>query len=305
LPGYDSYENTLILHNKDKFKDFARTHGILTPKTESFDNEKSAVSAIKDLDFPLIVKPTDASAGNGINKVINYEEAVKAVKVAFSKSRVKRIVVEPFIQGTQHGFCTFLVNRKVVACCTNNEYSILNPYRVEIDTFPADGWEKVYPILIEQIEKIADILQLKDGIFHLQYIMQDGKPWIIEVMRRVLGNMYSVPANMLNGIDWDYWEVRAKCGLDCTSIPHNINQEGCYAYKAIMADKNGIINNISIPDNYKKYIYNQFMLMDKGDIVRDYRREPIGFLFMMFSNPEEMKRVLIDEYRCDLVDVRV
>jgi hypothetical protein len=176
---------------------------------------------------------------------------------------------------------------------------------VEIDTFPADGWEKVYPILIEQIEKIADILQLKDGIFHLQYIMQDGKPWIIEVMRRVLGNMYSVPANMLNGIDWDYWEVRAKCGLDCTGIPHNINQEGCYAYKAIMADKNGIINNISIPDNYKKYIYDQFMLMDKGDIVNDYRREPIGFLFMMFSNPEEMNRVLIGEYRCDLVEVRV
>jgi biotin carboxylase len=305
LPGYDSYENTLILHNKDKFKEFSRIHDILTPKTESFDNEESALEAIREMDFPLIVKPTDASAGNGINKVVNYDEAVNAVKEAFGKSRAKRIVVEPYIDGTQHGFCTFLVNRKVVACCTNNEYSILNPYRVEIDTFPADNWEKAYPILVEQIEKIANILQLKDGIFHLQYIMQDGKPWIIEVMRRVLGNMYSVPANMLNGIDWDYWEVRAKCGLDCGNIPHNINQEGCYAYKAIMADKNGIINNISIPDNYKKYIYDEFMLMDKGDIVTDYRREPIGFLFMMFSNPNEMRRVLIDEYRCDLVDVGV
>jgi hypothetical protein len=176
---------------------------------------------------------------------------------------------------------------------------------VEIDTFPADDWEKAYPILVEQIEKIADILQLKDGIFHLQYIMQDGKPWIIEVMRRVLGNMYSVPANMLNGIDWDYWEVRAKCGLDCSNIPHNTVQEGYYSYKTIMADKNGIIRDISIPDSYNKYIYDKFMLMDKGDIVTDYRREPIGFLFMMFSDREEMRRVLIDEYRCDLVDVEV
>jgi biotin carboxylase len=174
LPGYDSYENTLILHNKDKFKEFAVANDIMTPKTESFDDEESALAAIREMDFPLIVKPTDASAGNGINKVANYDGVAKAVKEAFSKSRAKRIVVEPFIEGTQHGFCTFLVNRKVVACCTNNEYSILNPYRVEIDTFPADSWDKAYPILVEQIEKIADILQLKDGIFHLQYIMRGG-----------------------------------------------------------------------------------------------------------------------------------
>jgi biotin carboxylase len=305
LPGYDSYENTLTLHNKDKFKEFAGAHDIMTPKTESFDDEESALAAIKEMDFPLIVKPTDASAGNGINKIANYDGATEAVKEAFGKSRAKRIVVEPFIEGTQHGFCTFLVNRKVVACCTNNEYSILNPYRVEIDTFPADSWDKAYPILVEQIEKIADILQLKDGIFHLQYIMRDGKPWIIEVMRRVLGNMYSVPANMLNSIDWDYWEVRAKCGLDCSNIPHNVNQEGFYAYKTIMAEKNGMINDISIPDNYNKYIYDKFMLMKKGDVVTDYRREPIGFLFMMFSSSEEMKGVLIDEYRCDLADIKV
>lgn len=36
LPGYDSYETTLLLHNKDKFKQFAREHQILTPRSFSF-----------------------------------------------------------------------------------------------------------------------------------------------------------------------------------------------------------------------------------------------------------------------------
>lgn len=303
LPGYDSYETTLTLHNKDKFKCFAKKYDILTLKTESYDDAEEALEAISKMQFPIIVKPADASAGNGINKVSNYGEAVWAVGEAFNKSRGKRIVVEPYVEGTQHGFCTFLVNQKVVACCTNNEYSILNPYRVEIDTYPADNWEEVYPVLVEQIEKIANILQLKDGIFHLQYIYKDGVPWIIEVMRRILGNMYSVPANMLTGIDWDYWEVRARCGLDCSMIP-DVVQEGYYAYKAIMAEKNGVIKSITIPESYDKYIYDQFMLLQQGDRITDYKREPVGFLFMMFSDEKEMKKVLIEQYRCDLVEIK-
>lgn len=303
LPGYDSYETTLTLHNKDKFKKFAKEYNILTPKTESYDNPELAMECIQNMVFPLIIKPTDCSAGNGISKVQNYEEAMVAVSEAFSKSRAKRIVVEPYIEGSQYGFCTFLVNQKVVACCTNNEYSILNPYRVEIDTYPAEQWKSVYPILVEQIEKIASLLQLKDGIFHLQYILKDGTPWIIEVMRRILGNMYSVPANMLTSIDWDYWEVRARCGLDCKDFPHVVRQEGFYAYKSIMASSCGRIKKIVVPDEYKKYIYNQFMLHEVGDRITDNKRDPVGFLFMMFADAAEMKRVLIEEYRCDLVEM--
>ncbi len=301
LPGYDSYETTLLLHNKDRFKRFAKQEGIQTPLSESFTEKEAAFRALERAEYPIIVKPVDASAGNGINKACSQEEAVRAVEEAFDKSRAGRIVMEPYIEGSQHGFCTFLVNQKVVCFCSNNEYSILNPYRVEIDTYPADGWQKAAPVLIAQIEKIAGALKLKDGIFHLQYIMKDGVPWIIEVMRRVLGNMYSVPANMLNGIDWDYWETRAKCGLDCGGIPRTAVQEGFFAYKTIMAEKNGTIGEIVVPKEYQRSLFHQFMLLRAGDRITDYKKEPVGFLFMMFSNAEEMKRVLVTEYRCNLV----
>lgn len=303
LPGYDSYETTLILHNKDRFKKFAGEHNILTPVSVSFEDERTAGEAVETMEFPLIVKPVDASAGNGIARISGPEEKEKAIKGAFEKSKAKRIVIEPYIEGTQHGFCTFLVNQKVVACCTNNEYSIINPYRVEIDTFPADNWKDVYPVLVEQIEKMARLLSLKDGIFHLQYIYQDGKPWIIEVMRRVLGNMYSVPANMLTGTDWDYWETRARCGMDCSGIPRNTVQEGYFAYKAIMADTEGKIKQIKIPESYSKYVFEQFFVHKEGDVITDHKKDPVGFLFMMFSGQEEMKSVLTEQYRCDLVEL--
>lgn len=304
LPGYDSYETTLLLHNKDKFKKFANDKGLMSPKSYMFEDKKSAYDYIEKADYPIIIKPSDASAGNGIQKADNKEEALRAIEYAFSVSRIKKIVIERFINGTQHGFCTFLVDKKVVAYATNNEYSFINPYRVEIDTYPADNFEKVSDILIKQIEKIAKLLDLKDGIFHLQYIMENDKPQIIEVMRRVLGNMYSVPANKLNNIDWDYWEVRAKTGLSCKEFPKNVDQSGFFAYKTILAEKNGQITKIEIPLRYKKYIYDKCILKVVGDNIENYKSEPIGFLFMQFDSMEEMKKILIEDYKNDIVKIK-
>ena len=142
------------------------------------------------------MKPVDCAGGKGVNRAENFAEASKFLPLAFEYSKAGRIVIEPFITGSQHGFCTFLRDQKVVLCCSNNEYSVMNPYRVEIDTFPSDDFEDNRDKLIDIIEKIADILNLKDGIFHMQYILQNGKIYILEVMRRVLGNLYFVPANL-------------------------------------------------------------------------------------------------------------
>lgn len=305
LPGYDSYETTLLLHNKDRFKKFATKNKICTPEAEMFADEEAAMAWCRKQEcYPVIIKPVDASAGNGVSKADTAEEACGFIKKAFHASRGRKIIIEPFITGSQHGFCTFLIDRKVVACSSNNEYSVLNPYRVEIDTFPADNFVEVKELLIAEIEKIAMLLSLKDGIFHLQYIMHENKPFIVEVMRRVLGNMYSVPANLLNGIDWDYWEVRAKCGLDCSEFPQRIRQEGYYAYKTILAEKSGVIVSVEIPQKYEKYLIGKVLLKQRGEKIENYQSTPIGFLFFMFSSQEEMKRVLITEYTNSLVTVK-
>ena len=38
LPGYDSYETTLTLHNKDLFKEFAKKHNITSPISTPFSS---------------------------------------------------------------------------------------------------------------------------------------------------------------------------------------------------------------------------------------------------------------------------
>ena len=304
LPGYDSYETTLLLHNKDRFKRFAAEMDLPSPKSRMFSSREEAESYLGSAAYPVIVKPTDASAGNGISRADDREQALEAVGRAFQKSRAGRIVIEPFITGSQHGFCTFLIDRKVVAVCSNNEYSMENPYRVEIDTFPADNFDLVADELIASIEKIADRLQLCDGIFHLQYLMDGDHPKIIEVMRRILGNMYHVPGNLLTALDWEYWQVRLQCGLPIDCFPHPVRQEGCFAYKTILAPGNGRIGEVKIPEEYSRYLIRTYMVKNPGEEITNWKSEPVGFLFFMFPSQEVMKEMLIGQYRNDLVSMK-
>jgi biotin carboxylase len=304
LPGYDTYENCLTLNNKDRFKEFCKKYDIISPVAEGFTDIDKAKEYVKTVKYPIILKPTDNSAGNGITRADDMESAMVALNNAFSKSRAGRIVIEPFITGTQHGFCSFLKDRKVVNVCSNNEYSIINPYRVEIDTYPASNYEVVKDVLIEQIEKIANILNLKDGIFHLQYIFDGEKPMIIEVMRRILGNMYHVPGNLLTGINWEYWETRVKCGLPIDDMPLYQKQEGYYAYKAVISNKNGVFKDVTIPADYHKYLLDQYYLRSEGYIIDNFQSDPLGFLFFMYPSEKIMIDSLITNYSCNIVNLK-
>lgn len=297
LPGHDTLDNVLMLHHKNKFKRFAEEIGILTPKAKEFSGIALAREYIqKECRYPIIVKPVDLSAGNGISKAGTLEEAERAVDKAFNASREKVIIIEEFIAGEQQACCTFVKDRKVVACCSNNEYSVVNPYRVEIDTFPAKGFEQVKDFLIEEIERMADALKLADGIFHIQYRIKEDKPYILEAMRRVLGNMYGIPALGVSDFDWDYWEARCHCGLSCDDIPRKVEAKGYYAYRSVMADRNGIVKTVGIDDSIKKYVYDECMLWKSGQVVKNYQSEPLGFYFMKFDSMEEMHKIMIDNY---------
>lgn len=306
LPGYDPYETALILHNKDCFKQFAKENDIDTPRAEQFLNVHDAKAFAKTATYPIIVKAVDLSAGNGIRKAENYEEAIGAINNAFACSRIKHVVIEPYIIGTQHGFCSFLINKKVVGYCSNDEYSFVNPYRVEIDTFPASDEDVVAGRIISQIEKMASILNLVDGCFHLQYITDStGHPHIIECMRRIPGGLYTIPGESVSGINWDYWEVRAKCTDSLLDFPvfrhHN---KGYFSYKCVMADQNGEIRRIELSPELMKHRYGEWWLLRVGDNVDNYLSTPISYIFTSYTSQEEMKQVLVNRYKDSTVEMK-
>ncbi len=174
-PGHDSYETAVTLHHKDKFKEFTYENDIPSPRSYSFQDKDLALEHIKNVEYPIIVKANDLTGGKGILKAENEAEAKKAVDNAFSKSRDKNIVIEPYIEGTQHTIVTFLVNKKIVAYSSCNCYSPINPYLIQTEILPADDIDELKDELFGIVEKIASKLDLADGILALQYIKEKRK----------------------------------------------------------------------------------------------------------------------------------
>lgn len=290
LPGHDTYENALLIHHKDKFKAFAAKKNVPTPAAKSFDDIEAAVSSKTIWQYPIMVKPVDLTGGKGVTKVDNEDEYEKAIEKAFKMSRKKTIVAEEFVEGSQHSFSTFLVNKKVIAFYSDNEYSDFNRFLVSTSGGPATDVDFVKDILISEAEKIASALNLHDGVFHYQYIMsKDKKPHILEITRRCSGDMYPVPVQHATGIPWAEWIVRAECGMDCGDLASGQYTQKIFGGRhCIMGEKEGTVKSVLIADELRNNIYEQFMWGGEGSLIADHTVDKIGILFLEFSSEQEM-----------------
>lgn len=298
LPGHDSYEATMILHNKDRFKAFAaKLGGVRTPQSVPFTACQQALdwAANEAHEYPLIVKPADQSTGVGVRRVDTLEELQSAICFAFDESRNGRVLIEPFLEGEEESILAFLVDRKVIMSCSTGEHMVTDPYLVEVATLPAAHIDLVQEDLIEQIERIANALDLTDGLFHVQYIFNSGKAHILECMRRVIGNKYCALAEKATpGFRWEYWQARAKCGFGCEGIPTNVPQSGFWAFRKLLAEENGVFDRIEFPAGIREHIFWERIMHEPGYIVSDHRMDLMALFFMQFSSREEMMEMLIN-----------
>ncbi len=291
LPGHDSPEVQKILSRKDDFKKLAKRLGITSPIAEEFHSAEEAKAWICAQTLPIIVKPADSSAGSGISTVTYYAEAEASVQKAFEASRSKVIVAEPFITGTQHGMCAFLINKKIAACVTNDELSGENKYLVKTDIFPATGFEEVKEQLYREVELIAAELDLVDGIFHLQYIQSGGKAYILEVMKRNIGNMYCIPASRAFDFNWNEWYLRSQCGLDCSGLTKPSEHPHFSGYTLIQGTKNGVVKDVYIAPELQKKVHYQVGRWYDGYEIKDFQADKIGILFFDCDSREEANDV--------------
>lgn len=291
LSGHDSYDVAELLHRKDKFKVFARKNCLQMPISEVFNDEIVALEYKMRAEYPLIVKPADLTGGKGCSRVNNSSEYDDAIYKAFDMSRVKKIVVERFIEGTYHSFSTFLVDQKVIAYYTDNEYSNVFPFFVDTSAGPASHENDAKDILIGQAEKIAHILHLADGVFHMQYVLdKEHVPYIIDVTRRCSGDLYPEPVEHSTGIPWSKWIVQTEAGLKISKEDISQIKQTLCGRHCIMADKNGILQSISISPDLDKHIYKKIIWMKPGERITNYKIEKCGIVFYEFYDRDDMLR---------------
>lgn len=301
LPGHDSFATALQIHHKDKYRALATRLGIPTPRAMVVHNAQEFEAAIGSLAFPIIVKPVDLTGGKGIHRAANAEEARAAYSDATSRTREDHVVVEEFVEGTNHGFSAMLVKGKVAFAFADNEQYFVNKYLVSGANSPSTTSDSGLAKLRDYSERIARELHLVDGILHIQYIEKtDGTPVIIEICRRPPGDLYIKFVQYATGVDYPKFIIMAETGMDISSIP-DVPTQGYWLRHCIMAGPEGgaftdadkqrpkIVREVVFAPEIQGNVVEKFLWYKPGEPVMDPLTYKAGIVFFKFGSLAEMQ----------------
>lgn len=303
IPGHDSFETAKLIHHKDSFRNLTKRLGIRTPKVFTCKSEKEIVNACNEIGFPVIVKPIDLTGGKGVLRCETIEEAMRAFRSAMKCTRENCVVVEQFIIGSNHGCSMLLKNHQVVGSVFDDEQYYINRYLVAGASMPSSiVTDSVKNVLIHDVELIAQSLNLVDGLFHTQFMVDEyNNPIMIDPCRRAPGDLYIVLASCSSGIDWADEIVRAESGQEI-GLDYSLKSE-YIARECIMTDRTGKIREIHISPIIQEKVIYENIWGKVGDIIEDPLKYKAGILIFKCKDEFQLKQLIEEYHQLVYIDV--
>lgn len=183
--GFDTFENTVLINDKKKFRENLLSLGLPSPARLSLNDFHKYKK--------LIVKPVDSYSGKGISILSNpnKKELKNAIVHAKVLSPTDAYIIEEFVDGQLYSHSAFLRNGKIKADFIVEEHCIVNEFRVDTSWLCALEDFNFLKELRTAIEELSRELNLVDGLIHTQFISNGKTFWIIETMRRCPGDLFS------------------------------------------------------------------------------------------------------------------
>jgi len=196
FPYGDSDAINAVLSDKSAFRRLCMDLNLPAPRT------------VSEVDFPkrglFICKPVDAFSGRGITVFdgLDIEAMRRSASEARAVSRSGGIVIEDYCNGDLYSCSLFVENSQLTDIFYVREGSSANPYAVDTSYVVHDLPRECSLVLESGLNKLCLSLGLKDGLLHTQFIMSDGKPFIVEVTRRCPGDLYSLLIEYSTGFQY-------------------------------------------------------------------------------------------------------
>lgn len=194
LPFQGPYEAVSLLQDKERYRTFLRDNGFNCPEAHVFGSVMEAAAAAYNLAYPVIAKPVDSAGSKGCSRVDDPDGLVMAVDEALRFSRSGRCIVEQFLEksGDSSDADAFISGGKFGCVSFTSQLfdpSVPNPYTPAAYTMPASMPEWAQTELVGELQRLADLLGLRDGVFNVETrVATDGRAYIMESSPRGGGN---------------------------------------------------------------------------------------------------------------------
>lgn len=272
IGNFDKPEIAKVVHNKWKFKEFCLNNGISTPKGFYYDsNIKSDI-----LSYPLIIKPTNYSGGRGVS--IAYNKLEFDIAIGKAKNISNEIFIEEFIDGTLVAYSVIFVNKKILYGFTGKDLSYKNPYLVTT-AFPVSLDPSTEKRMRKDLERIASGLNLCDGVFHAQFLIKNKIPYIIDVTRRIPGDLYPYLIELCDGVKYSKAAVNLYTkGVITNELSFKYKKQKFFVRHVIMSKSNGIFRRLKISQKMLENIKFKIDLIENGYEIDNYLTTQISII---------------------------
>lgn len=280
-----------ICQNKIQAKKILSKAGIATPNGRAYRKYDEVNTS--DLEFPIIVKPSQGSGSRGVS----YVEDTRCLKLAMNKAFEvsQELLIEQAIEGRQFDINGFFADGSFFEAGQLERYFSPLPNRVPIwGEQPARISQKNSQKMYDLLRKSAEVLKINDGPVKADIILADSGPQLIEISPRFHGDISTFfVSELAYGFSptkfWFQW-------LTTKTLPNpTLREQGkiVAGWKGIFPTSTGRIRKIKLPETCKN---SQIVLCKKeNDYINTLtdNTSVIGFIVAQAENRKELRARLI------------
>ncbi len=180
-----SIESINAVEDRKVFEKLLRELGIAQPKGCAVTSKAQAIEAVKELNYPVLVRPSYVIGGRGMQVVYNDEELLTYITEAFKFSNEHPVLIDQYLEGQEVELDAISDGRDILipGICEHIERAGVHSGD-SMSIYPSQNISrKNEKILVKYATQIARKLNIK-GLMNIQFIIKDDKVYVIEVNPR-------------------------------------------------------------------------------------------------------------------------
>ena len=259
----NSMEVTMRSTNKHLMRLALTQNGDPSPKSYLLGSEQEIDNL--EIEYPIIVKPTDRSGSRGITKLDSSKGLKEAYNRALAESFENEVLVEEFVEGKEYSVECISYHGNHHFLALTEKFTTGAPNFIETGHFePASVTKETLNRIIEIVFHALDTLGIQNSASHSEIMINDnGEIKIIEIGGRMGGDCIgSDLVKYSTGVDYVRAVIQVACGLEpdltpiCKSIPVEVrfifSEADIDEYERIKAENRLIRTVYFHPDNIGK-----------------------------------------------------
>lgn len=260
-----------ISGNKYKMKEAFMAGGVRCARHIRIKSRKELKAALKELEFPVVVKAVDLMGSRGIFRCNTKEEAFANYEKTMAATRKDYCLVEEFIEGQILGCEAMMYRGRLLYCLPNN----IEAYQSHVPTpighsVPYRKLESLGAEVERQVRLAIQATGIDNCPVNCDLIEKDGVIYVIEITGRAGGTCLPEMVGLYYGID--YYEAIVRLALDMEpekmfqkNAPHTANLS-----RTLTSPRNGIVKAIHNKNARAEDIVDLSFNIQPGDTVRRY-----------------------------------